>query len=406
MGIEKPFEPIGQPIPLGKGLPDETAVRVATSFDDIEALRLVWSQMAVRNIDSEIDYYLAVARNAAQVISPCVVQIRRAGRADMLVVARLENLPVRLKLGYSTVATMKVRAIVVNFEGVLGATTPSDEALAMDTVRGLLDEKLADIILLRNVDPESSLHEAATSGVARARLGRQASSDRLWMTHLPETFDAFLQLRSAKSRSSFRREDRLLLEHYGDQLRLCRYSQPEELETVCADMARVSARTYQGRLGAGFANTPMERALVKLGLSRGSYRCWMLYVGERPIAFWAGMAHGDVFYPTTPGFDPDYGRHSIGRYTMFRMIEDLCAWEGIRRIDFGRGDAQYKTEYALPVSQACDVWISARRPFPMMVISAHSLAGAINARAKHIVQTNSLTKNLKARWRTLLARKS
>jgi CelD/BcsL family acetyltransferase involved in cellulose biosynthesis len=404
MGIETPFEPVGQPIPLGAGLPDETTVRVATSFDEIEALRLVWSAMPVRNIDSQIDYYLAVARNAEQVIGPCVVQIRRAGRPDMLVVARLENLPVRLKLGYSTLATVKVRAIVVNFEGVLGASGSDDETLAMETLRDLLDEKLADVILLRNVDPESTLREAAIAGVARTRLGRRSSSDRLWMTQLPETFEAFLQLRSSKSRSSFRREDRLLLDHHGDQLRLCRYSQLDEFDTICSDMARVSARTYQGRLGAGFANTPMERALVRLGLSRGTYRCWMLYVGERPIAFWAGMAHGDVFYPTTPGFDPEFGRHSIGRYTMFRMIEDLCAWDGIRRIDFGRGDAQYKSEYAVPVSQACDVWISAKRPFPMMVIGAHSLAGAMNARAKRFAQNSTLTRDLKSRWRKLLTR--
>jgi hypothetical protein len=121
MGIETPFEHVGQPLPAEEGIPAKTIVSIAGTFEEVEAMRDAWQRLLVGNIDSEIDYYLAVARNAEQVVAPCVVHIRREGRQDLMVIARLENLPVRLQFAYWAFSKVKLRAIVVTFDGVLGA---------------------------------------------------------------------------------------------------------------------------------------------------------------------------------------------------------------------------------------------------------------------------------------------
>lgn len=384
----------------------EPSVTIARTREAVEALREVWAASKIADIDCDIDYFLAVAGSAEQVIGPYVVHISRPDAPDILVAARLENLPVRLGLAYWNTTRVRMRAIVVAFDGILGARGPDDEAIAIATLRGLIDGGAADLLLMRNVDPHSTLHEAATNGVNALRLALAQPVDRLWAASLPGTFDAFLSTRSAKSRSSFRREDRLLNEEFGELLRLRRFERPGELEELCRDMERVAARTYQAGLGAGFANSPMERALVSLGLDKGVYRCWMLYVGERPVAFWAGMSQGSTFYPTTPGFDPDFTKHSIGRYTMFRMIEDLCADERISRISLGRGDAKYKTEYAAVTRMATDVWLAARRPLPMMLVGALSLTATINRHGRRVAENLKWSGHLKSSWRRRLAAKS
>ena len=384
----------------------DALVTIADSRAAVEALRPVWEAAPAADIDSDIDYFLAVAENAEQVVSPHVVRIRRAGLPDILVVARLENLPVRLQLAYWTFARVRLRAIVVTFGGVIGTRGAEDEALVMRELRRLLDAGAADLLLMRNVDPRGTLHDAARRIAAGIRRAHAQPVDHLWAMSLPATLDALLAGRSAKSRSSFRREDRLLREEFGNRLTLRRFQRPDELDELCRDMERVSARTYQAGLGAGFANSPMERALVSLGLAKGRYRCWMLYAGERPIAFWAGAAHGGTFFPGTPGFDPDHARHSIGRYTMFRMIEDLCADPAVSRIDFGRGDAQYKTEYAAVTRQATDVWLAARRPWPVAVVGLLSLAGLANRHGRRWSESLDLSRRLKALWRRRLAGRS
>lgn len=382
-------------------------VTVAKTPEAVEALREVWNGIDVVNLDADIDYFLTVAGNADQVISPYVVHIQRSDLPDILVVARLENLPVRYKLAYWTFFRVTLKAIVVTFDGVLGARDPDDQAVAMATLRRLMDDGAADLILMRNVDVGGGLHAAAVGPVSGIRLARALPVDRLWETQLTGTLDAFLlERRSAKSRSSFRREDRLLHEEFGDRLKLRRFQRADEMEELCRDMEFLSTRTYQHGLGAGFSNSGMQRALVSLGLRAGNYRCWMLYVDDRPIAFWAGTAHGQSFFPSTPGFDPDYSRHSIGRYTMFRMFEDLCADEAITRIDFGRGDAQYKMEYAQVRAEATDVWIAARRLRPILAVNALSIAALANGRGRRWVENLHFGRRLKTLWRRRLAKRA
>jgi len=382
--------------------PHHASVSIATTREAVEALRGLWSRLAVPDIDAELDYFLAVAENAPQVVSPYVIRIKRGDGPDMLVVARLENLPIRLRLGYWTFAGPVMRAVVVSFDGVLGARSREDELLAMRELRHLLDIGEADLLLMRNVGGQTSLAAAARQGVSKLRLAHGQPVERRWIAHLPGSLEAFLSSRSAKSRSSYRREDRLLHAAFAERLRMRRFELPEELDELCRDMECVSALTYQHALGAGFTNGAMERALVSLGLRKGTYRCWMLYLDDRPVSFWAGMAHGDTFYPTTPGFDPRHGEYSIGRYTMFRMVEDLCAEPDLTRIDFGRGDAQYKTEYAVVSNEVSDLWVAARRSRPILVVSALSILAFINRHGRRIAENRNWSARIKSFWRRRL----
>lgn len=376
---------------------------IATTADQVHSLRPVWREMGPAELDSDADYLLTVAAHARQVISPYVVHITRTGQPDLLVVARLENLPVRIRLAYRVVAQPCVRAIVVTFGGVLGARGAGDCDAVMEVFGELLDAGRADMVLMRNIDPAGSLFGSARQAGGLLRFARWQRRDPLWSARVPDSLDAFLAGRSSKTRSSFRREERLLRESFGARLALRCLMQPDELETICRDMASVACRTYQAGLGAGFADTPMERALVALALSRSCFRCWMLYVDDQPIAFWSGTRHGRTFFPNTPGFDPAFADHSVGRYTMFRMIEQLCREGTLDRIDFGRGDAQYKLEFAVPERAATDVWLAARRPRAMALVAALSMSAGFDHLARDLVERSDMGRSLKSRWRRRLA---
>src|SRR5687768_130651 len=88
-------------------------VTVARTVDEVEALRPVWERLPVDNMDADIDHFLTVVRHRREVLRPHVIHVERPGRPDMLVVARLEDVPLESTVGYRVVARPRVRALMV-----------------------------------------------------------------------------------------------------------------------------------------------------------------------------------------------------------------------------------------------------------------------------------------------------
>jgi hypothetical protein len=134
-------------------LPD---VVVATSVDQVEALRDAWQSACVSNIDSDIDYFLTVVRNAPWVIKPYVVCIRRPGKSDLFGICPAGGLPRRLSLGYRTLARPALRGIVLTFGGIVGAVGVEDEQLVLDGLERPLRTGEAEALALRRLDHAGS----------------------------------------------------------------------------------------------------------------------------------------------------------------------------------------------------------------------------------------------------------
>jgi CelD/BcsL family acetyltransferase involved in cellulose biosynthesis len=121
---------------------------------------------------------------------------------------------------------------------------------------------------------------------------------------------------------------------------------PAEAERLFADIDSVAARTYQHETGAIFRDSALERELAVLGLRKGWFRAYLLYLDERPIAFWTGFAYGGTFgWRGVTGYDPEFRRYSPGIYVLTRMLEDLSRDPAISVFDIGGGDVEYKRYY-------------------------------------------------------------
>lgn len=379
--------------------PDAVTLSIATSLQEVAALRGVWSSFAITDIDSDIDYFMTVVANDHQVIEPHVLHIRRASERDLLVVARLQKLTLPLRLGYSVLGHVTVRALIVSFDGIMGSRNRADEDLAFDSLCQSLRQGRADIVLMRNVDVMGDRYAAALSSTTPLLRSPGQPASRRWVADIPSSFDEFLKVRSPKTRNKLRRYDRTLRRDFENRIQLRVFTQPEEIDELCRDMQTIASCSYQGGLGVAFSNAPMERALIKLGLAKGWHRTWILYLDGRPVSFWTGMAYGETFLVGTPGFDPDFAKDSVGRFTMLRMIEDLCADPSISRLDFGEGEAEYKSAFGHETRLEREVLLISARPWPVLLMSAHSLVLIVNNRARKFVAQSKWARHLKALWR-------
>jgi len=220
---------------------------------------------------------------------------------------------------------------------------------------------------------------------------------RRWVADLPDSLDEFLTRRSASKK--LRREERSFLKRFGSDIRLRCFDRIEDIDEAARDMVTVAARSYQHKLGAAFTDSAFNRALLKVGLEKGWARIWMLYLAERPVAFWSGTAYGKTFGTWTPGFDPDFAKDGVGRFTMFRMIEDLCKDPKISVLDFGPGEAVYKSRFGRPIHYEREVILAARRPWPLLAVWCHSLFSLANGLARRLASSNGWLSRLKTHWR-------
>lgn len=378
--------------------PDYTTVTVATRQDEMESLRPIWNGLAPRDIDSDIDFFSTVVANAELVINPTILHMRTADGRDLMAVSRLEILHIPFRFGYAKLGKAVVRALVVTFDGILGARTPTDEAALMKELYGFMTRGEADFILMRNVAVEGTLFREAlaSAGSGLRTLTSQASTR--WVADIPSSYEAFLQRKSAKSRYTLRRQARVLEDAFAT-VRVHRFCRPEEFEAMCADMETVAATSYQRRLGVGFSGAAMQMALIKRGLEMGRYSTWMLYLDDQPVAFWNGYAYRDTFFVGTPAFNHEYGKYSVGKHVMLGMIEDLCNEPSITRLDFGHGDAEYKSTFGRADRVEKDIYLAAARPFPLLVITTLRLNTLLQNSARQVVERLEFAKRLKMRWR-------
>jgi len=381
---------------------DAPQVVVAQTVDEIEDLRSAWRAAEVGDIDSDIDYFLIVAQHADWVVQPYVVCIRRAGRPDLFGIARLENFPLRLAIGYRTLARPRLKAIVVTFGGIVGAETAEDYDLILTELRKPLRSGLADALVMRRLD-RAGFGFRSASRLAGPFQVRGGAVSRRWLAELPDSLEAFLALRSTKTRQTIRRQDRHLEREHGDDLRLRRFVSAQDSADLFLHMEAVAATSYQRSLGAGYQGGAVDRALIEFGLIKGWLRAWVLYFGQKPVAFWTGTTCAGTFAIGTPGFDPAFGKDSVGRYTMHRMLEDICTDESVLRLDLGQGDAEYKAAFGPSQVEESDIIMIAKRPRALALGMLASALWIVNGWGRRFVKNSTRGQTFKRAWRRRLA---
>jgi CelD/BcsL family acetyltransferase involved in cellulose biosynthesis len=290
----------------------------------------------------------------------------------------------------------------VSFGGVIGAESEADLRLALDELRRPLREGEADLVVLPQLDTSGELWAlASTTG---SRLTRDAGQPRNahWSVAVPGSMDDFLAARSKNTRKSTRYYDRRMLrDHPETRVRL--FCDEADLDELCADMERVAATTYQRRIGAGFGNTALERALMRLGMRRRWFKTWVLYFGETPVAFWQGFAYRGVYATGCPGFDPEYTHDRVGAYLAVRMIEQLCESDDVHTLDWGHGDADYKRNFGDRCLEEGEVHFYAATLRGARLRLLRAAAATAVKLAKRVLASSGRIGQVKRAWRDRLA---
>ena len=317
--------------------------QIAEAWDHLRRLQSFYvpsfDDLACSLADKPNDFRIITLKTADKIISLACFVSEPAKKTFSIGERKLFSLPVR-----------RVRLFG---SAILGQPDICDAKLILQAVTS---EFSFDLISLGEVPMDSTLYFAAQhagSGLIATRASRKPSLR--WSIQLPETFDQYWNSRSSKLRKSLRYQERKLLNELHSKLSIT--SQPEEVNSFLRDGESISRLTYQWNIGQRLCNDQATRERYHRLAEQGRLRCYIIYVAGAPVAFARGVITDTTYIFETPGFDPAYGKYSIGLVLLTWVIRDLVENTDCRLFDFGEGgdNHDYKSRFGSASAQCAAI---------------------------------------------------
>jgi hypothetical protein len=322
--------------PEARGEKIATGLNVFVAPQEIECLREYW-QEHTQAPEITWDVYWSIIRERKTSLSPFVVGLFNGLGPDGILVGRIEQGWVAVRLGYLPPIRISVRKIIVSSYGLVAGEAERVAPMMVSEVNKWLREGRADVAVFEDVETGSALHRAAVEAPIGFLMKNDVRKRRIhWRLELPACFEDFQH-----AHRGLMQKVRKLERAYDGRLQYRRFRLDKDIEEFCDTVEDVAKSTYQRALRVGFLNSREDRALLSAAAGQGAWEAFIAYIDGCPVAFWSGIRTDGTFVLNWTGYDAAYENYSPGLVAIVRMLEALMA-EGIRIVDFGVGDWAYK----------------------------------------------------------------
>src|SRR5579885_482007 len=153
-------------------------------------------------------------------------------------------------------------------------------------------------------------------------------------------YDAYIAGLGPKTRENLRRQQRRLQAACGGGVTLRRYTSPADLEPFLEAATAVSRLTYQWRIyGSGLSNRAVIETRLQIAARNGWFCSYVLFNGDRPLAFMMGLRHGISYRSQEIVYDPEWRHYSVGNVLHCLVVKDLFEPFGdVQEFDFFFGN--------------------------------------------------------------------
>ena len=379
--------------------------QVARSNEEIDAIASVWRSLH-RHPNSDLDFYRTVVACRPEIVRPHVIVALRGGEPDAVLVGRIEERRIDFKVGYAKLFRPRVLVLTFVQEGLLGNASIDNCRAFVFSIRESLRKGEAHMALLSHIPTNSPLFQAADGCLSGSERPRFTAPKLHRIAAVDYGRDGLYAHVLPKIRKTQRRWKNLL-QDYAGAVRIQPISKVSDLDEVIRDVEEVAKKTYQRGLGVGFIANPETHDLLKLAARNGWLWGRILYIADKPRAFWIGNVYRGTLHGDFVGYDPAFSEYSPGMFLMVKVVEELVnhvAEYGITQIDFGLGDAQYKEVFGTSGWEEMSAYIFARtlRGGALMAMSA--MTETLDRGMRAALNASGLLPKAKKAWRKLATR--
>ena len=329
--------------------PSNYSVRVATTCEQIRALRRWWKRWS-GSLDSDIDYFLYSLAHDPSIVRPYVLTVFNHGIVEAMLVGE-----VKWSRAFAIVSSLRIpgpkaKVLEIKQGGRIGQPSPViDRVLALELLK-VIESREVDYICFDRLPLHSEIY-----------LQIQQSSRFLVKTRVPHIFSySVLRLKSPKTKGSRifpgkvyrenRRRAGVLNDAFPGQVHLKCFSGSDEFDLGMQDAMCVAVTTWQYQLGLSLSDTMQTRERFRFVAERGWLRIYVLYIGDTPCAFLIGQVYGNTFYCEYAGYHPDFARFAVGSLLTARVFEELAVVD-VHQVDFGEGDQEHYRQLGCQMSE-------------------------------------------------------
>jgi hypothetical protein len=387
--------------------PAQSRVEILRTKGGIERLRDFWVSNRTHR-DADIDFYLFLLDNLANVIRPHVIVLYRDGEPKTLVIGRLEITPLVTRIGYWRLWAPELQTITLA-HGCLGEDLSEEgSALVVSSLIESLRAGEADLAWFPWLEVQSPLLSKIRSMSGFLHSDHFASSTIHHRRRLNDGRKSFVESLSSHERNNHRRRAKRLLADFHDAVRIDRIDSVEEIARLMQDVELIMTKSYQRRLGVGFVSSEKMRQRLEFEAKKGWLRGYILYVRNTPCAFWIGSMYHGTFHSEFLGYDPNYSKYGVGMYLVISALEELskpCEGHAATHLDFGGGEGEWKAILSDQSELLTSVRIFAPTFRGLCLNVLRSTPAAIDLQTKMILNKLNLMKRVRRILRGNLARR-
>ena len=378
------------------------SIKTLRTVEEVASLRLIWEAMQ-KHPNTDIDSFVAIVECRGEIVRPHVIVMFAGERAVAMAIGRIENIRIDCHVGYKTVFAPKARSLTFVYEGILG-----DEScwkLLMREMLAALKRREADVLHLASLRAGSTFNELARHEPGLLCRDYAVTANTHWQMTVPGSMEDFYKGMSGKHRSELKRTARLLDKACGGKIQVKVFTDKEEVGAFCKDVEEVAKITYQRGLGAHSAYSEEDLRRLNALAAKRQLRAYVLYADGVPISFWYGFVFGETFYLRATGYDPRFKKYEPGTVLFVRMLEDVCSLMTARKIDFGFGDAFYKSRFGDDKWEEEEFWIFPCTARGVALNIARTVVVSCGTVSRRLMRAVKLEDRAKSIWRRMITPK-
>ena len=381
----------------GGHIPPGCTIKILENSDDLNSIRNSWTDMN-HHPNADPDFYIAILNERKEILRPHVMVLYDDQKPQAMMIGRVESRRMAIQIGYMPVYSPKVLSLTILHGGLLGNFTHETSEIFVKELLNSLRLHEFDAVYFGGIPVDSNIFpmiKTMPSVFCRDNIPIEAMH---WKAGLTSTVEDFLKKISRKHRYWVRRMANLLEKDFPGRIRIQSFTGEGTVDQLCTDVESIASRTYHRGLGVGFVDNHENRARMALSAKKKWLRAYILYIDEKPCSFWIATCYGDTVHLNFTGYDSKYEKYEPGTVLFIKMVEEFCR-EGIKVMDYGSGDAKYKSRFGDSNWMEASIYIFSPSLKGVSINLVRTSANFITKTSKRILAKTSLTESVKKRWR-------
>lgn len=191
----------------------------------------------------------------------------------------------------------------------------------------------------------------------------------------------------SKTRNTLSRKSKKLESEYG-ALSIQSYTDSKQADAFFEAIERLSPQTWQRHSGMGGLRDNLRfRNVYQHECEQGRMKSYLLFAGEKPIAYQFGTTYNGIYNYEILGYDNAFGNYSPGQLLRLHSFDELHE-EGVYCIDFGPGEYEYKSQWGTEQFELMELRIFGHSFCSKLLCAKEKLETSITATIKSLKNRN------------------